>query len=82
METQVAPDVVLSNAFKSGQSAIFVTNGNPDTHIILRGGRGMTNYGAQAVAETTAKMHKAGLDSRIELRNYAQKLLVPLQTIH
>ena len=69
----IAIDALLSAAHshtflghtKHGQSAIFVTNGNPDTHIILRGGRGMVNYTAEAVAETTAKMKKAGLDPRI-----------------
>jgi 3-deoxy-7-phosphoheptulonate synthase len=69
----IAIDALLSAAHshtflghtKHGQSAIFVTNGNPDTHIILRGGRGMVNYTAEAVGETTAKMQKAGLDPRI-----------------
>jgi 3-deoxy-7-phosphoheptulonate synthase len=69
----IAIDALLSAAHshtflghtKHGQSAIFVTNGNPDTHIILRGGRGLVNYTAEAVAETTAKMRKAALDPRI-----------------
>ena len=46
-DVQVAIDAILSAAHshtflghtKHGQSAIFVTTGNPDTHIILRGGR-------------------------------------------
>lgn len=69
----IAIDALLSAAnshtflghTKSGQSAIFVTNGNPDTHIILRGGRGVTNYGADSVAQTSDKMRMAGLDPRI-----------------
>jgi 3-deoxy-7-phosphoheptulonate synthase len=69
----IAIDALLSAAHshtflghtKHGQSAIFVTNGNPDTHIILRGGRGMVNYTAEAVGETSAKLAKAGLDPRI-----------------
>jgi 3-deoxy-7-phosphoheptulonate synthase len=69
----IAIDALLSAAHshtflghtKHGQSAIFVTGGNPDTHIILRGGRGMVNYTAQAVGETAAKLTKAGLDPRI-----------------
>ncbi|MGZ5229993.1 MAG: 3-deoxy-7-phosphoheptulonate synthase, partial [Burkholderiales bacterium] len=36
---------------KHGQSAIFVTAGNPDCHIILRGGRTTTNYDAASIAE-------------------------------
>ena len=69
----IAVDALLSAAHshtflghtKHGQSAIFVTLGNPDTHIILRGGRNMVNYTAEAVAETAAKMQAAGLDPRI-----------------
>src|SRR5215472_9871618 len=69
----IAIDALLSAAgshtflghTKSGQSAIFVTRGNPDTHIILRGGRGMVNYTAEAVGETADKMRKAELEARI-----------------
>jgi 3-deoxy-7-phosphoheptulonate synthase len=41
------------------------TAGNPDCHIILRGGRQTTNYDAAAVAETAAQMEKAGVAPRI-----------------
>jgi 3-deoxy-7-phosphoheptulonate synthase len=69
----IAIDALLSAAHshtflghtKHGQSAIFVTRGNPDTHIILRGGRGMVNYTAEAVGETSSKLTRAGLDPRI-----------------
>ncbi len=72
-DVQVAIDAMLSAAHshtflghtKHGQSAIFVTNGNPDTHVILRGGRKMVNYTAEAVAETTLQMQKAGTAPRI-----------------
>jgi 3-deoxy-7-phosphoheptulonate synthase len=68
-DVQVAVDAVLSAAHshnflghtKFGQSAIFVTRGNPDCHLILRGGKKLTNYDAQSVAETARKMEKAGL---------------------
>jgi 3-deoxy-7-phosphoheptulonate synthase len=50
---------------KTGQSAILFTAGNPDCHIILRGGRQMTNYDAAAVAETAEQMEKAGVAPRI-----------------
>ena len=46
---------------KNGQSAIFVTNGNPDCHIILRGGRQTVNYDAASVEETCRQMEKAGI---------------------
>jgi 3-deoxy-7-phosphoheptulonate synthase len=72
-DVQVAIDAVLSAAYSHtflghthhGQSAIFVTTGNPDTHIILRGGRKMVNYMADCVADTAARMEAAGLQSRI-----------------
>jgi len=72
-DVQVAIDAVLSAAYSHtflghthhGQSAIFVTTGNPDTHIILRGGRKMVNYTADAVADTAQRMEKAGLQPRI-----------------
>ena len=44
-----------------GQSAIFVTTGNPECHIILRGGRKTVNYTAECVAETAAQLEKAGV---------------------
>src|SRR6185437_2183514 len=66
-------DAVLSAAHshtflghtKHGQSAIFVTTGNPDCHIILRGGRNTVNYTADCVADTAARMQAACLESRI-----------------
>jgi 3-deoxy-7-phosphoheptulonate synthase len=72
-DVQVAIDAVLSAAHshtflghtKHGQSAIFVTTGNPDCHIILRGGRNTVNYTAASVADTSARMEKAGLAPRI-----------------
>src|ERR1700758_285503 len=72
-DVQVAIDAVLSAAHSHtflghthhGQSAIFVTAGNSDCHIILRGGRNLTNYDAQSVADTTSQLEKAGLAPRI-----------------
>jgi 3-deoxy-7-phosphoheptulonate synthase len=72
-DVQVAVDAILSAAHshtflghtKFGQSAIFVTNGNPDCHIILRGGKKLVNFSADHVAETAAKMQKAGVKPNI-----------------
>jgi len=72
-DVQVAIDAILSAAHshtflghtKYGQSAIFVTTGNPDCHIILRGGRKTVNYNAESVAQTAAQMEKAGIAPRI-----------------
>jgi 3-deoxy-7-phosphoheptulonate synthase len=72
-DVQVAVDAILSAAHshtflghtKHGQSAIFVTTGNPDCHIILRGGRKTVNYTAESVADTAEKMQQAGIAPRI-----------------
>ena len=72
-DIQVAIDAILSATHshtflghtKHGQSAIFVTRGNNETHIILRGGRKLVNYTSDAVAQTAEAMEKAGLQPRI-----------------
>jgi 3-deoxy-7-phosphoheptulonate synthase len=72
-DVQVAIDAILSAAdshtflghTKHGQSAIFVTTGNPDCHIILRGGRKTVNYTADSVQDTAKKMEKARVAPRI-----------------
>ena len=50
---------------KYGQSAIFVTAGNPDCHVILRGGRGTTNYDAGAVEAACKLLEDAGLRPQV-----------------
>lgn len=45
---------------KFGHSAIVSTAGNPDCHIILRGGDKGTNYDAQSVAEVCQAIEKSG----------------------
>src|SRR5215212_2792883 len=39
-----------------GTPAILHTSGNPDCHVILRGGRGAPNYGAEAVGEAIGQL--------------------------
>ena len=70
---QVAVDAVraaaVSHAFAgidvTGRPAILHTRGNPDGHIILRGGRDAPNYGAAPVADALAKLRAAGLPERV-----------------
>ncbi len=50
---------------KTGQSAIFSTSGNTDTHIILRGGSNGPNYDADSVAGATAMLQQADLPARL-----------------
>ncbi|HDY84574.1 hypothetical protein LCGC14_0904950 [marine sediment metagenome] len=68
---QIAVDACLSasrphhfmSLTKAGHSAIFSTTGNPDCHVILRGGK-MPNYDAASINETAEVMAKTGLKTR------------------
>lgn len=53
---------------KEGLSSIVETEGNPDTHIILRGGASGPNYAAEHVRDCGAKLAKAGLPQKIMVR--------------
>jgi 3-deoxy-7-phosphoheptulonate synthase len=70
---QVAVDAVraaaTAHAFAgiddAGRPAILHTTGNPDGHVILRGGRGAPNYGADGVGAALEMLRAAGLAERI-----------------
>jgi 3-deoxy-7-phosphoheptulonate synthase len=70
---QVAVDAVraaaVPHAFAGvddrGTPAILYTTGNPDGHVILRGGRGAPNYDAAGVEEALSKLSAAGLPERL-----------------
>ncbi len=69
---QIAVDALRSAAHphhflsltKKGHSAIFATTGNPDCHIILRGGA-RPNYDAQSIREAGEMLAQAGLPQRL-----------------
>jgi 3-deoxy-7-phosphoheptulonate synthase len=70
---QVAVDAVRAAAARhsfagvdvSGTPAIMHTTGNPDGHVILRGGRDEPNHGPAGVAAALAKLRKAALAQRL-----------------
>jgi 3-deoxy-7-phosphoheptulonate synthase len=70
---QVAVDAVraaaASHAFAgiddAGAPAILYTSGNPDGHVILRGGRGAPNHRADGVAAALELLGSAGLPERL-----------------
>jgi 3-deoxy-7-phosphoheptulonate synthase len=72
-DVQIAVEAVLSAAHphtflghtKNGQSAIFVTTGNTDCHVILRGGNKTVNYKAASVAQACRQLEEAGLAPRV-----------------
>ena len=69
---QVAVDAIGSatrphhflSVTKEGKSAIFSTSGNPDCHVILRGGKD-TNYDPTSIEEACASLQKANLEPRV-----------------
>lgn len=72
-DVQVAVDGVRAAAAShvfpgtdlEGRSALIRTAGNPDCHVILRGGSNGTNYDAASVAEACLRLEKASLPERI-----------------
>jgi 3-deoxy-7-phosphoheptulonate synthase len=72
-DVQVAVDAVRAAAVRhafagidaDGRSAILYTRGNPDCHVILRGGRGAPNHDPRSVARTLALLRAAALPERV-----------------
>ena len=72
-DLQVAVDAVraaaVPHAFAgiddSGTPAILHTTGNPDGHVILRGGRGAPNHDPAGVERALALLRAAGLPERV-----------------
>lgn len=70
---QIAVDAVGSashshhflSVTKEGRSAIFQTAGNPDCHVILRGGSKHPNYDPESIRETVERLQKAKLKNGI-----------------
>ena len=58
-----APHHFLS-VTKFGHSAIVETKGNPDCHIILRGGK-LPNFDAESVAQVTSQLEAAKLNTKV-----------------
>lgn len=48
-----------------GRAAVFGTRGNAFGHVILRGGRGGTNFSPEHTSSTAAQLEKAGLNPRL-----------------
>ncbi|BBN59855.1 3-deoxy-7-phosphoheptulonate synthase [Hydrogenovibrio marinus] len=58
------PHIFLSLT-KQGHSAIFSTTGNPDCHVILRGGNDGPNYDAPHVAEAVKALEEAHVQTKL-----------------
>ena len=86
---QVAADAVLAASHphsfmgmtKMGVTAIFETRGNPDGHIILRGGR-VPNHDAASVEAACAVLRKAGMPELVMVDcSHANSLKQPRRQI-
>jgi 3-deoxy-7-phosphoheptulonate synthase len=72
-DVQVAVDACLASAAghtffgvtSDGAAAVVTTTGNPDTHVILRGGRSGPNYSASHLAKALDLITAAGLPRRL-----------------
>jgi 3-deoxy-7-phosphoheptulonate synthase len=70
--TQIAVDAVRAASVphnflslrKEGNSAIFITRGNSDCHVILRGGK-TPNYDSASIERVSGELDKANLPARI-----------------
>ena len=50
---------------QQGRAALVETQGNPDTHLVLRGGHAGPNYDADSIAQACAAMRKVGLEASL-----------------
>lgn len=46
-----------------GAPVMIATRGNPDTHLVLRGGRGITNYDSASIEQAVGSLTAAGLST-------------------
>ncbi|HET8800868.1 MAG TPA: 3-deoxy-7-phosphoheptulonate synthase [Marinobacter sp.] len=49
----------------TGAPVMITTGGNPDTHLVLRGGRGLTNYDAGSIDQAISALANAGLSTAV-----------------
>ncbi|WP_323751583.1 3-deoxy-7-phosphoheptulonate synthase [Marinobacter sp.] len=49
----------------SGAPAMITTAGNRDTHLVLRGGRGVTNYDETSIARAVKELQGAGVSASV-----------------
>jgi 3-deoxy-7-phosphoheptulonate synthase len=50
---------------QEGYASIITTTGNPDGHLVLRGGKGGTNYHPEAIEQAAQALEALGLPSRL-----------------
>lgn len=72
-DAQIAVDAMVSarspqgflGVDHDGLTALVRTTGNPDGHLVLRGGNGGPNFGADAIAQAQKQLRAAGVRSQL-----------------
>ncbi|MDO8436285.1 MAG: 3-deoxy-7-phosphoheptulonate synthase, partial [bacterium] len=59
------PNSFLGIDFETGQAAIFTSEGNPYSHLVLRGGDSGPNYDSTSVADAIIQLEKAQLSPHL-----------------
>ncbi len=49
----------------NGLPSMITTDGNPDTHLVLRGGRGLTNYDAESISHALDALSAGGVSRSV-----------------
>lgn len=52
----------------NGNIAMLDTPGNPDTHVVLRGGRNLTNYDENSIAKTITQLQQAKIENTLHAK--------------
>ena len=71
--SQIAVDAMVYTRYPQGflgldhegRTAVVRTTGNPDGHLVLRGGNKGTNFGSEAIAEAKRRLETAGVRSQL-----------------
>src|SRR5690606_41605509 len=61
----------------SGSPVMISTVGNPDTHLVLRGGRGVTDYDELSIAKAVAEPGKGGVSTAVTVDSRPGKACNP-----
>lgn len=72
-DAQIAVDAMVSarspqgflGLDHQGRTALIRTTGNPDGHLVLRGGNGGPNFGSEAIAQAKKQLQAAGVRSQL-----------------
>ena len=84
---QLAVDAIVSSSSKhgflgvdsSGNASMVLTKGNPNSHLVLRGGSSGPNYDSKSVEKSIELLQKANVNNHLIIDNYRELLNSPKQ---